>query len=139
MPASLSKRLLFVDDEPNIRATLPIILRRYGFEVTVAATVGEALEAIATKEFDLLLCDLNIETASDGYTVVRALRQLNPRCVTVILTAYPGMDSAIEGIREGVDDYIIKPAGADVLVALLTEKLEARKGAEMSSAASLQT
>ena len=127
MSPNLPKRLLFVDDEPNIRATLPVILRRYGFEVSVGATVADALALIQVKEFDLLLCDLNIERAADGYDVVRAARQANPQCVVVILTGNPGVDSAIEGIRAGVDDYIVKPAGADVLVALLAEKLEARK------------
>ena len=51
---------------------LPVILRRYGFQVTVAATVSEALQEITSKEFDLLLSDLNIESESDGYVVVRA-------------------------------------------------------------------
>jgi DNA-binding response OmpR family regulator len=121
------KRLLFVDDEPGIRATLPLILRRYGFEVTVASSVEEALEHIEKKNFDLLLCDLNIETACDGYDVVRAMRQMNPECATIVLTAYPGVDSAIEGIHLEIDDYVIKPSKADELVALLAQKLAARQ------------
>ena len=80
------KRLLFVDDESSIREMLPVILRRYGFQVTVAATVTEALQEITSREFDLLLSDLNIESESDGYVVVRAMRATNPRCVIVILT-----------------------------------------------------
>ena len=51
------KGLLFVDDEAAIRATLPVILRRYGFTVTVAATVAEAIQQIQDQEFDLLLCE----------------------------------------------------------------------------------
>jgi CheY-like chemotaxis protein len=50
---------------------LPAILRRYGFTVTVAATVQGALALIRTQEFDLLLCDLNIEREGDGFTVIR--------------------------------------------------------------------
>ena len=61
------KRLLFVDDERSIRETLSIILWRYGFTVTLAATVEQALEQIRTWEFDLLLCDLNIEQERDRY------------------------------------------------------------------------
>jgi len=125
------KRVLFVDDEPSIRVTLPLILRRYGFAVTTAASVQQALEQIQTHQFDLLLCDLNIERESDGYMVVRAMRQSNPRCVVIILTAFPCVDSAVEGIREGIDDYIAKPANADELVALLATKLAA-KAAENS-------
>jgi DNA-binding NtrC family response regulator len=120
------RRLLFVDDERSIRETLSVILLRYGFTVTVAATVTEALQKIEAQEFDLLLCDLNIERENDGLEVVRAIRKVNPNCVTIILTAYPGTESAIEGIHLGIDEYIIKPAKAEVLVALLAEKLAQR-------------
>jgi DNA-binding response OmpR family regulator len=121
------KRLLFVDDEPAIRKTLSVILARYGCAVTVAATVAEAIEEIKTKEFDLLLSDLNIDREGDGYEVIRAMREVNPDCVTIVLTGYPDVESAVEGIHLGVDDYIMKPAKADVLVALLAEKLAARQ------------
>ena len=121
------KRLLFVDDEPAIRATLSAILRRYGFTVTLAATVAEAIDEIKGQEFDLLLCDLNIEREDDGLEVVRAMREVNPRCVTIVLTGYPNEESAEEAIRLGIDDYIAKPTNADTLVALLAEKLAERE------------
>ena len=117
------KRLLFVDDEAAIRATLPVILRRYGFTVTVAATVAEAIQQIQDQKFDLLLCDLNIEREGDGYDVVRAMQKVNPTCAVMILTAYPAIESAVEGIHLRVEDYIIKPSNADALVALLAERL----------------
>lgn len=121
------KRVLFVDDEAAIRATLPGILRKYGFEVTTASTVPEALEQMEKDEFDLLLCDLNIHKDSDGYDVVRAMRDVNPDCATIILTGYPGMESAVEGIHLQLDDYVIKPSKADELVALLAHKLASRQ------------
>lgn len=117
------KRLLFVDDEPAIRATLPVILRRYGFTLTVAATVVDAIQQIQSQEFDLLLCDLNIEREGDGYDVVRAMQKVNPTCAVMVLTAYPAVESAVEGIHLRIDDYIIKPSNADALVALLAQKL----------------
>ena len=117
------KRLLFVDDEPAIRTTLPVILRRYGFTVTVAASIAEGIQQIQSQEFDLLLCDLNIEGEGDGYDVVRAMQKVNPTCAVMILTAYPAVESAVEGIHLRIDDYIIKPSNADALVALLAEKL----------------
>lgn len=121
------KRLLFVDDEPNIRSTLAVILRRYGFSVTLAATVGQALEHIQNQPFDLLICDLNIERENDGYEVIRAMQEVNPRCVTIVLTGYPGVSTAVEGLRLGIDDYLLKPANANQLVALLAEKLASRQ------------
>ena len=125
----IHKRILFVDDEPAIRATLAVILRRYGFMVTVAATVAEAFEKIKKQEFDLLLSDLNIESERDGYEVIRAMRAANPACINIILTGYPDEESAVEGLKLGIDDYIAKPANADALVAMLAEKLTGRKKA----------
>jgi DNA-binding response OmpR family regulator len=125
----IHKRILFVDDEPAIRATLAIILRRYGFTVIVASTVGQALEEIKKQEFDLLLTDLNIEGKRDGYNIVRAMRQANPNCINIVLTGYPDEESAAEGLELGIDDYIAKPANADALVAMLAEKLTGRNKA----------
>ena len=106
---------------------LPVILRRYGFQVTVAATVSEALQEITGKHFDLLLSDLNIESESDGYVVVRAMRAANPRCIIVILTGYPPLNSSIEKIHHNVDEYITKPANADASLAILADRLGVRK------------
>jgi DNA-binding NtrC family response regulator len=121
------KRLLYVDEELGILETMPVILRRHGFTVTVAATVAQAIQEIRKQEFEILLSDLNIENQEDGYVVVRAMREVNPNCVAIILTGHPGFDSVVEGIRHGVDDYITKPARVEVLVALLEEKLAERR------------
>lgn len=128
LPSKLDgKRILFVDDERAIRETLSPILRKYGFTVTVSATVAHALNEIQGREFDLLLCDLNLEREGDGLDVIRAMRKVNPRCVIFILTAYPAVDSAVEAINLAVDGYITKPANADALVASLAEKLFAKQ------------
>jgi CheY-like chemotaxis protein len=58
--ACAKRRLLFVDDEQSIRLTLPRFLASFGFEVTVVGTVAEALAAITTKRFDVLVSDLNL-------------------------------------------------------------------------------
>jgi DNA-binding NtrC family response regulator len=123
------RHLLFVDDEHAIRETLAIILRRYGFHVSLAANVAEALQHVAMQRFDLLLCDLNIEREGDGLDVIRTMKKINPDCVIIVLTGYPAVDSAVEGIRLGIDDYITKPANADLLVAALAEKLAKREPA----------
>lgn len=116
-----------MDDERAIRETLSPILRRYGFTVAAVATVAQALTEIQTREFDLLLCDLNLERESDGLDVIRAMRKVNPGCVIFILTAYPALDSAVAAIDLAVDGYITKPANADALVAALAENLFAKQ------------
>lgn len=126
MPAR--KRILFVDDEPSIRLTLPSILQEHGFEVKTAASVSEAIAEISRSRFDVLLSDLNIGEDGDGFRVVSAMRRIQPRCITVILTGYPGFETAVQGIRNQVDDYLTKPADLDALIGSLKDKLASRNG-----------
>jgi YesN/AraC family two-component response regulator len=126
-------RVLFVDDEPSIVMTMSAILRQRGYEVTAVGTVGSALSQIATSRFDVLVTDLNIGSAGDGFTVVSAMRRTHPECVTLILTGYPGFDSALEAIRSQVDDYLVKPVPVKTLVDLIEQqrgkKVVSRRGA----------
>ena len=117
-------RLLFVDDESTIRITLSTILERAGFEVTVAATVPEALEYIGREKFDLLLSDLNIGQPGDGFTVISAMRRSQPEVATIILTGFPDFDTALQALRSQVDDYLTKPADVKNLISVLHENLQ---------------
>lgn len=121
-----SLRMLFVDDEPSIRLTLPEILRLHGHEVEVASTVAEALAAISLHKFDVLISDLNIGNPGDGFTVVSAMRRTQPQCITLILTGYPGFETALQAIRSQVDDYLVKPTQVEQLVETIERKLKER-------------
>ena len=118
-------RLLFVDDEAGIRATLPPILEMHGFDVTSVATVSEALDAIHSQQFDLLLADLNVGQAGDGFMLVSAMRRTQPECVNIIITGYPDFPAALEAIRAQVDDFVVKPTDTDQLINLLKGKVGA--------------
>lgn len=118
-PESNRTRILFVDDESNIRLTLPLILQRHGFEVTTVPTVSEALREISAKQFDVLISDLNIGEPGDGFTVVSAMRRTQCQCLTFILTGYPAFETALQAIRNQVDDYLVKPADISQLVSAL--------------------
>ena len=121
-PHPSKTRLLFVDDEKNIRLTLPAILQQEGFDVSVAASVSEALEVINHQPFEVLLTDLNIGGPADGFILVSAMRRVQPHAATFILTGYPDFQTALEAIRKQVDDYFTKPADISMLVATLKEK-----------------
>jgi len=118
------RRLLFVDDEPGIRQTLPPILEMHSFEVTSCATVAEALQEITKREFDVLISDLNIGEPGDGFTVVSAMRRVHPKCRTFIITGYPAFETALVAIRAQVDDYIVKPANIPDLISTIEATLE---------------
>src|SRR6266851_5931276 len=119
----MATRILFVDDEIGIRLTLAPILERHGFSVVTAASVSEALEKINHEKFDVLLSDLNIGEPSDGFTVVSAMRRVQPDAVTIIITGFPAFETALEAIRSQVDDYVVKPTDAKQLVATIQNKL----------------
>jgi len=115
-------RILFADDEPGIRLTLPLILEQEGFAVSVAGTVAEALAYINRDKFDVLLADLNIGEKGDGFTLISAMRRVQPSAVTLILSGYPDFATALEAIRNQVDDYLTKPAEVKHLVETIKEK-----------------
>lgn len=119
----MQRRLLFVDDEPAIRITLAAVLGKHGFQVSTAATVAEALQKITSEKFEILISDLNIGNPGDGLTVVSAMRRTQPEAVTMILTGFPAFETALEAIRQQVDDYIVKPADIPALVQTIETKL----------------
>lgn len=121
--AASKPRILFLDDEENIRLTLGIYLEDQGYSVTTAGTVPEALTLITQQTYDVLIADLNVGHPGDGFTVVSAMRRIHPRAVTFILTGYPAFETALEAIRLQVDDYITKPTDNDALVEKIQEKL----------------
>lgn len=116
-------KVLFVDDEQNIRIMLGMVLKRNGFDVTSVGTVPEALKLISEQEFDVLIADLNVGSPGDGFTVVSAMRRTRPRAVTFILTGYPAFDTALEAIRLQVDDYVTKPTDPESLIEKIRSKL----------------
>jgi DNA-binding NtrC family response regulator len=122
------KEILLVDDEDNIRLTLSLILRERGFTVTAASSVLDAKRILEVQDFDVLLCDLNIEHEGDGFEVLQAMREINPKCVSIFITAYPALETAQRAIQGDIDGYVSKPADIEELVALLERKLAARSG-----------
>ena len=122
------KRVLFVDDEPSIRLTLPPILEKAGFEVHIAESVADALFEINSFQFDALVTDLNIGEEGDGFLVASGMRHIQPSCTVFILTGYPAFETALQAIHSQVDDYLVKPVEIDSLVNALRGKLEKPAG-----------
>ena len=120
------KRVLFVDDEPGQRLTLPAIRRSHGFEVCTAATVAQALMEMTTRRFDVLISDLNIGEPGDGFTVVSAMRRTQPDCINFIITGFPAFENALAAIQRQVDDVLVKPATIDHLMDKIEERLRER-------------
>jgi ActR/RegA family two-component response regulator len=105
---SVGSTVLVVDDQETIRAMLRRALESEGFTVTAVGTVPEALALISQSRFDVLISDLNMGHPADGFVVVSAMRRTHPDTLTFILTGYPAFETALEAIRQHVNDYLIK-------------------------------
>ncbi|MGB9491826.1 MAG: response regulator, partial [Terriglobales bacterium] len=83
---------LVVEDHESVSLMLQEGLQRDGFEVVTASNVRDALRHIAAQPFDVLLSDLHLPLAGDGFTVVSAMRHTHPEALTVILSGYPAVE-----------------------------------------------
>ena len=120
-------RILLVDDDDSVRELLKEVLEISKFHVTTAANVPDALHLIDTEPFDVLLSDLHMPGAGDGFTVVSAMRHKNPDAVTLLFTGYPALKEAMDAILLQADDILVKPMPIPEMVAVIRERLEKRE------------
>jgi DNA-binding response OmpR family regulator len=124
---SASHRVLLVDDDDAVRTVMSEILETKGFDVTTACNVTEALRLIVTQSFDVLITDLHMPSPSDGFAVVTAMRHSQPNALTLLVSGYPDVKSAMDAILLEADEIIVKPFAAGKLADMVNEKLLARK------------
>ena len=117
-------KILLVDDNEAIRTTLGKVLEASQFRVTSAASVADALHLIGMEPFDVLLCDLHMPGAGDGFTVVSAMRHTHPHAVTLVFTGNPALREAMDAILLQVDEILVKPLAPATLIALIRDKLQ---------------
>jgi len=116
-----------VDDDGAVRAMMNEGLQRKGFEVTTAASVTEALRRIATESFDVLITDLHMPDPGDGFTVVSAMRHSQPNALTMLVSGYPDVQSAMAAILLEADEIVVKPFEIGRLTELVNQKMLNRK------------
>jgi DNA-binding response OmpR family regulator len=120
-------KVLLVDDDDAVRDMMTMTLEHKGFEVVAASTVTAALKLIATETFDVLITDLHMPNPSDGFTVVSAMRHSQPDALTLLVSGYPDVQSAMAAILLEADEIIVKPFEVGKLADLVREKMLARK------------
>ena len=115
-------RVLVVDDEPSMREFLEIALEDFGYEVRVAGSLKEAHASLSQYEFQVVLTDLRLP---DG-TGIELLSQIREECESevILLTAYATAETALEAMRRGAYDYLLKPVKLNELEALLEKAIE---------------
>jgi DNA-binding response OmpR family regulator len=137
MPTQLEEteqpKILLVDDNEMVLMSLKAVLEINKFLVTSATNVGDALHLIDTELFDVLLCDLHMPGAGDGFTVVSAMRHVNPEAITLVFTGYPALQEAMDAILLQADEILVKPLAIDALVALIRDRLQKRGTRKLSN------
>jgi two-component system response regulator HydG len=121
--------LLVVDDEQGILDVVGRFARRAGFEVVACAGGHQAIAQLKTRHADVAMVDLRMPDIG-GLDVIRAIREIDPRCQTVLMTGYATVDTAVEAIKLGAMDYLSKPLDFARLEQLLTsirEEIERRR------------
>ena len=116
-------KVLLAEDDEAVRSMLQVALERDGYEVVAVAGVKAALNRIATENFDVLLSDLHMPHAGDGFTVVSAMRHTHPHAVTLVLSGYPALEEALSAIRGQADEILVKPIDIGSLREVIREKL----------------
>jgi len=126
----MSANLLVVDDERAVRDSLEDILELENYQVEAVGSGEDALEALNEQDYDLLLLDIKMPGIS-GIEVMRQSRRQVPETKVIILTGHGSLESAIEALRSGASDYILKPYDSeDILSSIgraLSEKAEKQR------------
>jgi two-component system KDP operon response regulator KdpE len=105
---SKTNTILIIDDEPFLRLTLAVILKRVGYATQEAGDAQEALQALSARPYDLVFLDLQMPDR-DGLDLLPDILRLSPGVPVIILTANGSLDKAIEALRRGARDYLLKP------------------------------
>jgi two-component system response regulator PilR (NtrC family) len=108
MPNDNTAHIVVVDDELSMRELLELMLTREGYDVTCAASGGEAVQLLDKVQADLLLCDLRLGDMT-GLDVLRQWKKKQPHTVVIMISAYASTETAVEAMNEGAFDYVPKP------------------------------
>ncbi len=115
-------RILVVDDEPKICHLIEQILKLEGYQVDISFSGVEALQMIERYNYQMLLTDLKMP-GIDGLELIQKSKELNPEIRVIMVTGYATVETAVQSLRHGVDDYIKKPFNISKLKKVLRQTL----------------
>lgn len=117
-------KILLVDDNGLVLDVMKRILEDKGFEVVSAGGVTEALKLIVNNRFDVLITDLHMPNACDGFAVVTAMRHAQPDSVNLVISGFPDVQGAMAAILLDTDEVMVKPVDVEKLSELIRNRLE---------------
>lgn len=119
------RNLLVVDDEENMRRLLKKVMTERGFQVDLLQDGQEAIRKVLQEpnRYDIVMLDIRLP-GKNGIEVLREIREINSEIAVIMMTAYESLETAVQAIREGAYDYLIKPVGVDELLISVERALE---------------
>ena len=126
-------KILLVDDDDAVLRMLQESLEKNDFEVVTATNVTEALVQIVAQPFDVLITDLHMPGAGDGFAVVTAMRHSQPGALTLVVSGFPDVQEAMAAILLQADEVIVKPFNVKQLAELIREKTGERRPSQKPS------
>lgn len=112
---NITGSILIIDDEPSLRKTLARILQGAGFEVTTAESAEQGLDYLKTTAFDLIMTDLRLP-GMHGMDALKIIHAAHPSLPVVLFTAQPDINSAVDALRHGATDYLLKPIKPEAII-----------------------
>lgn len=122
----MEKNILIVDDEEDIRSVLADTVARWGYNPIVAKDGRDAIEKANAHPVDVVLTDLKMPRM-DGIRLLKQLKEADEDTEVILFTGYPAVESAIEAMKEGAFDYLVKPIDIDELRLKIERSLERRQ------------
>jgi DNA-binding NtrC family response regulator len=122
----MNERVLLVDDDPGVSEVLGLLLERESYAVSQAATRKQAIALVESREFDVVVTDLKLPDGT-GLDVIAGVRSRRPRLPIIMITSYSSMESAIDALRAGANDYVIKPFDNDEFLRAISRALSERR------------
>jgi DNA-binding response OmpR family regulator len=122
----ITGHILVIDDEASLRQSLARILQKAGFEVTTAENADQGLTFIETTGFDLIFMDLRMPGMA-GLDALKLIHNKYPSLPVVLFTAQPDLNSAVEALRSGATDYLLKPLKPEAIIERATNIITSQK------------
>ena len=121
-----SPSVLVVDDDDSIREVLSLFLGMEGYRVTCASDGAAALAALRTSRYDIVISDLKMPKLG-GLELLQEVSLINPEALTIIMTGFGTVESAISAMKRGAHDYVLKPFKAEEMIRIIRRALEQQR------------
>ncbi len=121
-----NEKILVVDDEESMCDFLSIMLKKQGYQITTALSAKEGLKKLAKEAYEVVISDLKMKEMN-GLELIDEINKKETVPTVIIMTAFATIESAIEALKKGAFDYIIKPFKVDEIKLAVARALEQRK------------